>query len=497
MGGAAGRRASHEEPNPVRHRAPRYLGPVSAVLTTNATELGDSRVRLDVKVPAGDVERRVLQRAEALGRELKIPGFRRGHVPAPMVLKRLGREAVLEEAIRESLTGWYGAAIDESGVVPVGDPKIDLGDLPSAGEDLDFTIEIGVLPRAKLGEYKGLEVPRREPTASDEIVDQEVDAMRDRLARLETVERAAANGDFAVIDYVGSLPTDAGELEPFEGGTGHDQLVELGSESLIAGFEEGLVGAQAGQEVTLALDFPENYGAEHLAGRQASFAVNIKEARERRLPELDDDFAADAGFDSIDELRADIAERVKEADEQRSEAEFRQAALDAAVERATVPLTDELIEARAREMWDRTLHSLSHRGISREAYLQIVGRDESELIAEMAEQAELGLRREAVVQAVVEAEGIAPSDEQLLDALRPAAEEEGVTPEALHERLVDAGRLEEARDDLAARMAIDLLADSASAISPEQAQAREKLWTPETEEQQEADKGPGLWTPDR
>ena len=249
MGGAAGRRASHEEPNPVRHRAPRYLGPVSAVLTTNATELGDSRVRLDVKVPAGDVERRVLQRAEALGRELKIPGFRRGHVPAPMVLKRLGREAVLEEAIRESLTGWYGAAIDESGVVPVGDPKIDLGDLPSAGEDLDFTIEIGVLPRAKLGEYKGLEVPRREPTASDEIVDQEVDAMRDRLARLETVERAAANGDFAVIDYVGSLPTDAGELEPFEGGTGHDQLVELGSESLIAGFEEGLVGAQAGQEV--------------------------------------------------------------------------------------------------------------------------------------------------------------------------------------------------------------------------------------------------------
>ena len=162
-----------------------------------------------------------------------------------------------------------------------------------------------------------------------------------------------------------------------------------------------------------------------------------------------------------------------------------------------MPLTDELIEARAREMWDRTLHSLSHRGISREAYLQIVGRDESELIAEMAEQAELGLRREAVVQAVVEAEGIAPSDEQLHDALRPAAEEEGVTPEALHERLVDAGRLEEARDDLAARMAIDLLADSASAISPEQAQAREKLWTPETEEQQEADKGPGLWTPDR
>jgi trigger factor len=469
---------------------------VPNAVTTTSEALGESRVRLAVSVPSSEIERRVMQRAQALGGELKIAGFRRGHVPAPMVIKRLGREVVLEEAIRESLSTWYAAALDESGYVPVGDPKIDLGDLPAAGGDLGFTIEIGVLPSAVLGEYRGLEVPRREPVAADDIVQQELDTMRERLARLETVERAAAKGDFTVIDYVGSLPGADGELEPFEGGTGRDQLIELGSESLIPGFEAGLLGSAAGDERTLELDFPADYGAEHLAGRSASFAVTVKEVRERRLPELDEDFAADAGFDSVEELREDIQTRVKEADERRSEAEFRQAALDAAVEAASVPLTDELIEARAREMWDRTLHSLSHRGISRESYLQIIGREEADVIAELREQAELGLRREAVVKAIVDAEQIKPSDEQLLDALRPAAEEEGVTPEALLERLGDAGRLDEAREDLAARMAIDLLADNAKPITPEQAEVREKLWTPE-EQAGETDKGSALWTPDR
>ena len=238
-----------------------------------------------------------------------------------------------------------------------------------------------------------------------------------------------------MIDYLGSLPGEDGELVPFAGGEGRDQLVELGSGNLIPGFEEGLLGASAGEERTLSVTFPADYGAGELAGREASFAVTVKEVKEKQLPELDDDFAVDAGFDDLDELRADIRERLLEAERARIGAEYRQAALDAAVANATVPVTPELVTARAREMWERNLHSLAHRGISREAYLQITGRTEEEILAEAQGEAEQALRREAVITAVVAAEGIAPDDEDVLAALAPTAEREGVDPQQLLEDL--------------------------------------------------------------
>ncbi len=180
---------------------------------TTVADLGDSRVRVEVRVPAEEVERRVNERATALGKELRLPGFRRGHVPAPLVLQRVGRDAVLEQAIRESLSTWYAAAIAESGILPVGDPKIELGELPAAGEELGFSVEIGVLPVAKLGAYRGLEVPRREPAADEQQVESEIEKVRERLARLQTAERAAQDGDFVVIDYVGQL-REGDELSP-------------------------------------------------------------------------------------------------------------------------------------------------------------------------------------------------------------------------------------------------------------------------------------------
>ena len=191
--------------------------------------------------------------------------------------------------------------------------------------------------------------------------------------------------------------------------------------------------------------------------------MTVKEVKLKELPELDDDFAVDAGFDDLQELREDIRKRLLELDEQRIEAEFRQAALDAAVAAARVAVTPELVKARAREMWERMLHSLSHRGISREAYLQIVGREESDILAEMEPEADLALRREAVITAVVAAEGIDPPEEDLLAALAPTAEREGVEPQKLLDELRRAGRLEEVREDLAARKAIGVIADAAQA----------------------------------
>jgi trigger factor len=484
---------------------------VPVAVKTTVTELGDSRVRLKVQVPAGELEGRLERKAQQLGRELKLPGFRRGKVPAPLVIQRIGREVVLEEAVRDTLSSWYSDAIETAGIVPVGDPQVDLGDLPPQGQALEFSIEIGVLPKAELGDYKGLEVARREPEVKEEQIEHEMEAMRERLARLQTAERAAAEGDFVVIDYVGSLAAEdspGGERSetgrrpaPFAGGEGRDQLVELGGGNLIPGFEEGLLGASAGETRTIELRFPADYGNKELAGRGASFEVTVKEVKLKQLPAVDENFAIDAGFDDVKELRDDIAARLLEADAGQIEAEFRQAALDAAVAQAQVGVTPELVSARAREMWERMLHSLAHRGISREAYLQILGRGEPEILAEMEPEAELALRREAVITAVVAAEHISVSEQELLEALTPTAEREGVEPQKLLEDLRTAGRLEEVREDLAARKAIEEIAAAATPISLAQAQAREKLWTPEKEsassgEPDGAEAPPArLWTP--
>jgi trigger factor len=480
---------------------------VPVALKTTLTELGDSRVRLQVQVPPEEVDARLERKAQQLGRELKLPGFRRGKVPAPLVIQRIGREVVLEEAVRDTLSSWYSDAIESAGIVPVGDPQLDLGELPSQGQALEFSIEIGVLPKAELGDYKGLEVGRREPEVADEQIQQEIDAMRERLARLQTAERPAAAGDFVVVDYVGSLAGEGSDgeqsWEPFAGGEGRDQLVELGAGNLIPGFEEGLLGAVAGETRTVALTFPTDYGNEELAGREASFEITVKEVKLKELPDVDEDFAIDAGFDDLEELREDIRKRLLETDEQRIQVEFRQAALDAAVAGARVAVTPELVAARAREMWERMLHSLSHRGITREAYLQITGRQEQEILAEMEPEAELALRREAVITAVVAAEGIDPSEQALLDALAPTAEREGIEPQKLLEELRRSGRLEEVREDLAAREAIDLIADAAQPIALAQARAREALWTPAKAAEEAgavagepASAPPRLWTPD-
>ena len=455
-------------------------------------------MQVQVQVSPQEIESQVERKARQLGRELKLPGFRRGKVPPPLVLQKVGREAVLEEAVRDTLGSWYADAISASGIVPVGDPKLDLGALPPQGQALEFSIEIGVLPSAQLGEYKGIEVGRGEPEVPEQRIDEEVERLRERLAKLNTVERAAKLGDFVVIDYLGSLLGEDGSAEPFAGGEGRDQLVELGSGSLIAGFEDGLVGSQAGDTREVKLSFPADYGHEQLAGQPASFAITVKEVKRKDLPELDEDFAIDVGFDSVQELREDIRARLREAEEQRLEGEFRQAALDVAVSHATVATPPALVQARAQEMWERMLHSLSHRGITREAYLQIDGRSEQEILAEILPDAEQALRREAVLTAVVEAEGIEPSEDELLEAVKPTAERESLSPEDVLQKLHDSGRVEELREDLAARQAMDLIAAQAKTIPLEQAKAREKLWTPEKDEEGGAAAAPGgLWTPDR
>ncbi len=432
-------------------------------VNTTVTELPESRVRVEAEVPPAEVERRVAQAAQRLGRGLRVPGFRAGKAPAPVIVQRMGREAVLDEAVRDFIGTWYSAAIDSAHVVPVGEPQLDMGDLPAQGEPLTFSIEIGVRPKATLGDYKGLEVARREPDVSDEAINSEIDRLRERSARLDTVDRPAANGDFVVMDYLGTR-----DGEPFAGGEGRDQMVELGSGRLVPGFEEQLEGGAAGDERTVTVTFPEDYPAPELAGQEAAFAVTVKEVKAKELPELDDDLAAEAGFDSLDELREDIRGRLAEVETAEIDREFREAALDAAVAAATIDVPPALVDARAREQWDSMLHSLGHQGINRETYLRIAGRPEEEIVEESKPDAEQALKREAVLAAIIEAEGIEATDEEVLAAVEEAAGADGrgrTSPKKLLERMKSTGRLEAFKEDLAQRKALDLVAESARQIS--------------------------------
>ena len=463
---------------------------MSDSVTTTVTELPESRVRVQAEVSPEEVERRVQQAARELGRQMRVPGFRKGKVPPPVVIRRLGRVAVLDEALRSALGRWYADAIDEAGIAPVGEPELDVPEeLPAEGQPLQFSIEIGVRPTAKLGDYKGLEVGRREPQVEDAQIDAEIDRLRDRLATLDTVDRPAESGDHIVMDYVGTV-----DGEEFEGGAGRDQLLELGSGRLIPGFEDQLVGVSAGDDRTVTVTFPDDYPAEELAGKEAQFAVTVNEVKAKNLPEPDDDFASEAaGFDTLAELRDDISQRLAKQDEASLEREYEEAVVEAAVGEAEVDVPEKLVHARAHELLEDTFSMLARQGISKDAYLRITGRDEETLAHEAEPEAAAALKREAVLAAIVEAENIEPTDEQIREALEPTAERQGTTAEKLFEQLSSGGRLDRVRREVATRQVIELLVAEAKPITVEQAKARQKLWTPGKEA---AGHGSGqLWTP--
>ncbi len=478
---------------------------------TELTQLPESRVRLQVQVAPQELEQRIERKARDLSKTVKLPGFRRGKVPAQLLIRRIGRDTLLEEAVQETLPRWYAEALQQADIVPVGDPEVSLGALPAEGQALQLSIEVGVLPRATLRRYRGLQVPRREPAVDERQIDEEVQALRERLARLETADRPAQADDFVVVDH--EPVQGAGRLDPEAASllTRRDQLLDLGADDLLPGFAEALIGAGAGEARTVEVEFPRNYGAPSLAGRRIALNLTVKEVKSRELPPVDEDLAIDLGFDDLQELRDDVRSKLEELDRRRVEAEFREAALDAAVAEAEVQVPRSLIDARAREMWERILHSLAHSGVSKEAYLKIDGRSEEQIVAQLRPDSERALRRQAVVAAVIEAEGIAPSEQRLEEAVAGTAQERAEEPAQILKELRKTGRIEDLTDDLAAREAVELIAEHAVAISPDLAAAREKLWTPERERdadagslqqegesvQQTGQSGGGLWTPGR
>ncbi|MGI8801831.1 MAG: trigger factor [Solirubrobacteraceae bacterium] len=439
---------------------------------TSVTELPESRVRVEAEVVSAEIERSLTQAARAIGKDLRVPGFRKGKIPPPVVIRRLGRETLLDETVKERIQGWYAAAIGESGIAPVGEPDIELGELPGAGEPLRFTIEIGVRPKAKLGDWRGLEVPRRAAVVDEDELAKELEHQRERNARLENqVGREAQLGDFVVIDFEGIM-----DGEVLGGGSGSGQALELGSGKMIAGFEEGLLGAVAGEERTLDIAFPEQYHRADVAGKPITFNVVVKDVKAKVLPELDDEFASSAaGFDTLEEFKDELRSQLLSADERLAEREYREAVLDAAVERAEVEVPDALIDARSKEAWEHALRALAEKGISKENYLKLDQRPEEEIIAAGRDDAAQALRREAVVVALVEAEGIEATEDELLEALADHVEPDrsGKTPDTgkLLATLRKNGRISELIENITARKAVDTVVAAATPAPPAPAPA--------------------------
>jgi trigger factor len=460
----------------------------SSEVIATTTELPESRVRLEATVPAELLERSIERAAKEVGRNIRVPGFRAGKVPAKLVVQRVGREAIVDEAIRADLNEWYDKAVRAAKIYPIGQPSVDeLGDLPEEGQPFVFVAEVGVVPPAKVDDLKDLEVGKGEVEADDDAIASELEVLRDRFARLETVERPVQDGDYAVIDYLGKL-----DGEPFAGGEGKGQLLEIGSGRFIPGFEEQLIGAEAGKEIVITVTFPEDYQAAELAGQETTFDVTVQEIKAKQLPELDDDFALEVGgVDTLDELKKDIAGRLSEQEEGRIDQLFRLAVLDAAAKKAGVEIPDALAYEHAHQEFHRMMHRFEHQGISQDIYLQSVGKSHDEVVQEAVPAATQQLRRQAVVSAIVDAEGLTASDAEVEEAVEPLAQQEKISVKKAIARLEGRGQIDALKRDLAEQKAVELLVERAKPVSVEAAKKADTAWTPTREEQAE---NPGLWS---
>jgi trigger factor len=458
---------------PARGRPARWHnGP--AVKTTVA-ELPENKVRLEVEVPEADVKHALDHAASDLAASARIPGFRKGKVPMRLIVSRLGRDAVWQEAVRSHLEGWFWSAAASSGIQPVGSPELELGEEPGDGGPFRFTATVPVLPKPELADWNELEVGAEEAEIPGELVDREIDRLRASVAELVPAgERPVREGDTAVLDLVGE------QADPQR-----DYVAEVGTGRLIPEIEEVLAGMSAGDTRTVTLPLE--------GGETTSVDVTVKEVREPVLPELDDEFARAASeFETLAELRSDIEGRLREELEEELESKFREDAVDALVGASRTEVPSAVVDRRTVELWTGMARSLERRGISAETYLAMSGQSQDEVLERLREEADRAVKRELVLDAVAESAGIDVGDEELEAFVREQAEAAGDDPAATLATLREHGALERLRGDLRLRKALDEVAASVKRIPADVAAAREKLWTPEKEKPAS---GRNIWTP--
>jgi trigger factor len=444
-------------------------------MAVRVEELAGNKVRLTVDVPREDLHHAVEHATSDLAGTVKIPGFRAGKVPPQVLRTRIGQERLMTEAVESHIGGWFWNAAATTRIRPIAQPQYDY-ELPASEDaDFSFTATVDVQPKPELADWSEIEVPYVEAEVPPELVDQEIEVLRESVADLAPVDgRPAQTGDVVVVDAV----EESGDAQ-------RDLVLELGSGRLLEEVERALTGAAAGETRKVEYPLPD--------GAARTVEVTVKEVKEKVLPPADDELARAASeFDTLEELRSSIEIGFREQLEDELDSAFRAEAVDRLVDASNATASGPLVEARARELLNSLGRSLDRRGVSADMYLQLTGQTPEQLAAGVREEAARSVARELVLETAADELGIEVGDEEVDELIREQAELANEDPNEVAQQVRESDRFETLRADLRLKQALDRIVAEVKRISPDLADARDKLWTPEKETAPTETK---IWTP--
>ena len=388
--------------------------------------------------------------------KISVPGFRKGKAPRKMIEQLYGSQIFFEDAANEIIPDAYADAAKESGLDIVSQPKVSIEQL-EAGKPFIFAAEVAVRPEVELGEYKGVEVTKADAEVTDADVEEELKKVQDQNSRTVSVEdRAVKDGDMTVIDFEGFIDGEA-----FEGGKGENYPLTIGSHSFIDTFEEQMIGMNIGEEKELNVTFPEDYHAENLKGKPATFKVTVKEIKEKQLPELDDDFAQDVSdFDTLAEYKDDLKKKIAERKESEAKAKKESEAIEKVVEAAKMDIPQAMIDTQVNRMLEDFAMRLQQQGLSVEQYFQYTGMTADKIMEEVKPEAVKRIKNSLVLEAVAKAENIEVSEEEFEAELQKMADMYKMEIEKIKEFMQDA-EAKQMKDDIAIQKAVELIVSSA------------------------------------
>ena len=443
----------------------------------NVEKLEKSRVAVTVEVGAEEFEAAVAKAYAKARGKLSIPGFRPGKAPRKMIEKLYGAGVFYSDAVDIALPEAYTQAIGQSGLDVVGYPEIEIVDDKIDENGFTFKATVAVYPEVKLGEYKGLTAEKEEIKVSADDVKERLNEMAERNARLVSVDRKAKKGDIAVIDFEGFK-----DGVPFEGGKGENFSLELGSGSFVPGFEEQVIGMKAGEEKDLDITFPENYH-EDLAGKAVVFKVKVHEVKEKEVPAMDDEFAKDVSeFDTLKDLKADLKKKITEERQKDADRVFEENLMNQVAENITADIPDVMVENQAHQYLDNFKAQIS-RQFPYEEYKKMTGMDDAKLLEEAKEPALRQVKMDLATAAIIKAENIEASDEDVEAEFAKMAEQFGMDVEMVKKYLSK----EQVHDQILTQKAVAVVVDSATAEKPAKKTAK-KAETAEGEEKKPAKK---------
>ncbi|MCI5602645.1 MAG: trigger factor [Clostridiales bacterium] len=428
-------------------------------MSLQVEKLEKNMAKLTIEVSAEEVEKAIEKAYQKQKSRISVPGFRKGKVPRKMVEKMYGVGVFYEDAVNDMIPTAYEAAVKESELEIVSQPKIDVVQI-EAGKEFIFTAEVAVKPEVELGAYKGVEVPKSDVSVSDEEIMAEIDREREQNSRIITVDdRAVEDGDMTVIDFEGFVDGVA-----FEGGKGTDYPLTIGSHSFIDTFEEQLIGKNIGEEVDVNVTFPEEYHAEELKGKPALFKVTIKEIKKKELPELDNDFVEDVSeFSTVDEYKASIKTKIEEkkADEAKSAKE--EATIEKIIEGAKMEIPDAMVDSQVRQMAEDFARRISAQGLTIDQYFQYTGLTSDKLLEQMRPQALKRIQSRLVLEAVADKENFEVTDEDVNNEINDMASAYQMEADKLKDLLTDADK-ENMKRDIQVKKAVEFVTENAKEV---------------------------------